>query len=55
MTEVEEEKLKDILYNSKYFYSIDRKVLDIYLENNKVFDTVVDDILKEGENNESTS
>lgn len=55
MNEVQEEKLKDILYNSKYFYSIDRKVLDIYLENNKVFDTVVDDILKEGENNESTS
>lgn len=55
MTEIEERKLKDILLNSKYFYSIDRKVLEIYLGNNKVFDTVVQDILKEGENNESTS
>jgi len=47
LNELEEDKIKDILYNSEYFYLIDRDILEIYLNNNEVFDTVVNDILKD--------
>jgi hypothetical protein len=46
LDELEEEKIKDILYNSEYFHRIDRNIIDIYLENNKVFDTIVKDHLE---------
>ncbi|MCF7925161.1 MAG: hypothetical protein K9L26_01395 [Candidatus Izimaplasma sp.] len=49
LKEIPEETIKDVLLNSKYHYSINRNVLKIYLNNNAVFDTIVNDILKEGE------
>lgn len=46
MDVISEDKLKDILTNSDYFYKVDRKVFDIYYNNSKVFETIVTDILK---------
>ena len=48
LSALEEEKVKDILLNSEYFYRIDREIIDIYLENNMVFDTIVKDHMKGG-------
>ena len=48
MSELQEEKVKDILLNSEYFYRIDRDIINIYLDNNKVFDTIVKDHMKGG-------
>jgi len=47
LNELDEEQIKDILFNSEYFYLIDRDILDVYLNNNEVFETVVNDILKD--------
>ncbi|MGS0972644.1 MAG: hypothetical protein ACVCEJ_05355 [Candidatus Izemoplasmataceae bacterium] len=41
-----EEEIKDILFNSEYYYRIDRDIINIYLDNNQVFDTIVKDIMK---------
>ena len=41
-----EEKVKDILYNSEYFYRVDREIIKVYLENSLVFDTIVKDHMK---------
>lgn len=46
LKELDEEQIKDYLYNSEYFYLVDRDIIDVYLENNEVFDTIVNDILK---------
>ena len=46
LKELKEEEIKDILLNSEYHYLIDQDVLDIYMENNEVFDTIVNDLLK---------
>ncbi len=46
LKELDEEKIKDILYNSEYFHRIDRDIINIYLENNEVFDTIVKDHLE---------
>ena len=46
LLELEEEKVKDILLNSEYFYRIDRNIINIYLDNNEVFDTIVKDHMK---------
>lgn len=46
LKELSDSKIKDIIYNSEYFYLVDPDVLEVYLENNEVFDTVVNDILK---------
>jgi formyltetrahydrofolate synthetase len=46
MNELEEEKIRDILYNSEYFHRIDRNIINIYLDNNEVFDTIVKDYLE---------
>jgi len=46
LKELTEEEIKDFLYNSEYFYLIDRDIIDVYLDNNEVFDTIVNDILK---------
>lgn len=43
---LEEEKIKDIFINSEYYYRIDQDIRNIYLENNKVFDTIVKDYLE---------
>lgn len=43
LSALEEEKIKDILYNSEYFYRVDRDIISVYLENNEVFDTIVKD------------
>ena len=47
LKELDEETIKDILYNSEYFYRVDRDIIDVYFENNEVFDTIVNDIMKE--------
>lgn len=47
LKEMSDEEIKDVLFNSEYFYLIDASVIDVYLNNNEVFDTVVNDILKE--------
>lgn len=46
LKELDEEKIKDILYNSEYFHRIDRDIINVYLENNEVFDAIVKDHLK---------
>ncbi len=48
LPELEEAKVKDILLNSEYFYRIDRDIINIYLDNNDVFDTIVKDHMKGG-------
>ena len=48
LPELEESKVRDILLNSEYFYRIDRDIINIYLDNNKVFDTIVKDHMKGG-------
>lgn len=45
---IDEATLKDILYNSEYFHRVDRSIINVYLENNEVFDTIVNDYLKGG-------
>lgn len=50
LKELSEDKVKDIFLNSEYYYKVDRDVLNIYLENNKVFDTIVNDLLKDSWN-----
>ena len=45
-SELKEEEIKDLLFNSEYFYLVDPDIMKIYLENNEVFDTIVNDILK---------
>ncbi len=40
---LEEEKIKDILFNSEYFHRVDRDIIKVYLENNEVFDAIVKD------------
>ena len=46
LKELDEEKIKDILFNSEYFHRIDRDIINIYLENNEVFDAIVKDHLE---------
>lgn len=48
LQKIDEELLKDILYNSEYYYRIDRDIIDIYLNNYEVFETIVNDYLKGG-------
>ena len=45
---IEESKLRDMIFNSEYFYRIDRDIVNIYLENSEVFDSIVNDHLKGG-------
>jgi hypothetical protein len=47
LKEMTEDQIKDVLYNSEYFYLIDADIMELYRNNNEVFDTVVNDILKE--------
>ena len=44
----DEKKLRDVIYNSEYFYRIDRDIVNVYLENSEVFDAIVNDRLKGG-------
>lgn len=46
LNQLAEADVKDILLNSEYFYRIDRDIINIYLENNEVFDTIVKDHMK---------
>jgi len=46
LKEFSEEDIKDILFNSEYYYKIDSEVMDVYLQNSEVFDTIVNDLLK---------
>ena len=55
LKELSDEEIKDYFYNSEYFYLIDRDIIDIYLDNNEVFDTIVNDILKGSWNYEKNS
>ena len=43
---LEEDKIKDIFLNSEYFYRVDKEIINIYLENNEVFDAIVKDHLE---------
>lgn len=45
LDELDEEQIRDILYNSEYFHRIDKDIINIYLDNNEVFDTIVKDHL----------
>jgi hypothetical protein len=45
---IDEKLLKDMIFNSEYFYRIDRDIVNIYLENSEVFETIVSDHLKGG-------
>ena len=45
---IEETKLRDMIYNSEYFYRIDKDIVNIYLENSEVFDAIVKDHMKGG-------
>lgn len=45
---IDESKLRDLIFNSEYFYRIDRDIVNIYLENSEVFDSIVNDHLKGG-------
>ena len=45
---ISEEELRDILYNSEYFYRVDKEIIEVYLDNNEVFSTIVNDYLKGG-------
>ena len=45
---IEESKLRDMIYNSEYFYRIDKDIVNIYLENSEVFDAIVKDHMKGG-------
>jgi hypothetical protein len=47
LKELDDYLIKDVLMNSEYYYRINREILDIYLNNNEVFDTIVDDLLKD--------
>ena len=47
LKEFDEEKIRDILMNSEYFYLIDSKIFQIYQDNYQVFDMIVQDVLKE--------
>ncbi len=46
LKEFEEEKIRDILIRSEYFYLIDPKIFRIYQDNYQVFDMIVEDVLK---------
>lgn len=43
----DEETLKEVLFNSEYFYRIDPEIFDIYFNNNEVFETIINDIFKD--------
>jgi len=45
---IDEKKLRDMIFNSEYFYRIDRDIVNIYLDNSEVFDAIVHDHLKGG-------
>lgn len=55
LKELSDSKIKDIIFNSEYFYLIDPDIVAVYLENNEVFDTIVNDILKGSWNYEKTN
>jgi len=42
-----EKELKDVLLNSEYFHKVDRDIMNVYLQNSEVFDTIVNAHLKE--------
>ncbi|PAT02551.1 hypothetical protein CI105_00935 [Candidatus Izimaplasma bacterium ZiA1] len=46
---LDEEELRDVLLNSEYFHKVDRDIMNIYLQNSEVFDTIVNAHLKEDE------
>lgn len=48
LKKLDESVVKDMLYNSEFYYRIDPDVMDIYFNNSEVFDTIVNDYLKGG-------
>lgn len=48
LKKLDEKLVKDMLYNSEFYYRIDPDVMDIYINNSEVFDTIVNDYLKGG-------
>lgn len=48
LKKLDETLIKDMLYNSEFYYRVDQDVIDVYLNNSEVFDTIVNDYLKGG-------
>lgn len=53
LEEMTNEEILDVLYNSEYYYLIDRDIMEVYIQNNEVFDTIVNDIMKDKWNYET--
>lgn len=48
LKKIDEAQLKDILYNSEFYYRIDEDIINLYLNNSDVFETIINDYLKGG-------
>ncbi len=48
LKKIDEQQLKDILYNSEFYYRVDQEIIDIYLQNTDVFEAIINDYLKGG-------
>lgn len=48
LKKLDEKLVRDMLYNSEFYYRIDPDVMDVYFNNSEVFDTIVNDYLKGG-------
>ncbi len=48
LKKLDEAVIKDMLYNSEFYYRVDRDIIEVYLNNSEVFDTIVNDYLKGG-------
>lgn len=48
LEKIDENKLRDMIFNSEYFYRIDREIIDIYLNNSEIFDAIVSDHMQGG-------
>ena len=48
LKKLDEDLIRDMLYNSEFYYRIDPDIMDIYFNNSEVFDTIVNDYLKGG-------
>jgi hypothetical protein len=48
LKKIDEKELREIMYHSEFYYKVDREIIDIYLNNSEVFETIVYDYLKGG-------
>ncbi|QMS85033.1 hypothetical protein [Candidatus Xianfuyuplasma coldseepsis] len=47
LSELSQEDVVDILFNSEYYYLIDEDVLRVFKENSEVFEMIIQDVLKD--------